>query len=145
MKKIIVILTVFVLFSLALDVPQKTSYYAASWNTATGLQINNAGWSAFTEAQFDVKSPGLWTLQGDQFISSQAGLTRVTGNCLQSKAAEIALYGDTDTGVFVLAQTNEPLFTFDFVTVAQTVRIYGYNYFESFDVLKCTFVFEALE
>lgn len=156
MKKYLIYSIVMAIAVLAYNKPTQaqaptTSFYRPYLTTQTGIALHNDnGWMQFTEASFDVRMDGLYTLSSGVFDTSYVGLAKLTGNCRQDplKVSDIGIRM-TITGYIApiqIARTSDEAFSFSFPFHANDFTLEGYNYtLGRYDVVKCDLVIEVVE
>jgi len=149
MKKYIILIILIALSVSPVHAQTPTySFYRPSIVTGTGLVLYNTnGWTTFSEASFDTKQNGLFTLTGDAFTTSYVGIVKLTGNCRQSKPSDIALRIAISGYIapVLITRTSDEAFTFSFPFIAGNFQLQGYNFeVGRYDVLKCDMVIEAV-
>ena len=158
MKKIILILTTLAL--LAVTPPLQSSWYnTANPYSTTGLALhNNLGWQSFGVSSFETRMDGFYRLElaaaafpfsyDELFVTSYAGLVKLTGSCYQTKPSNITLrmWTDGQPQPVTLAETNAARFVFVQVFMAGNFLLQGYNNdLGRYDVLKCSLLIEKVQ
>lgn len=146
MKQIFPLLLMAILLSAALPVTE-SSWYRSNY-AGPGFVLPPVGQiTDITLQSFTAISNGFYTLSGNIFSTTYAGLVNVSGSCTQSKAQRVHLWitFQVNGQTVALAETDADTFAFSAAFVAGNFFISGMKDFDNPDTLWCDILIEKVK